>query len=103
MKMTKIPGSKYLRYLALPSLFGTARTKEILSVNPTVMPPREEAADVFLFVFDYDAHNLEEKELNNITEAFNYRKNNRITWINIDGLRKSDVENMANHFGIHPL
>ena len=32
-----------------------------------------------------------------------FRDSNRITWINIDGLRKADVETVCNHFGIHPL
>ena len=38
----KLKPEKYLRYLYLPNLFGTTRTKEILHVNPTVIPFREE-------------------------------------------------------------
>jgi magnesium transporter len=93
----------YLKYLYLPALFGTQRTKEILTVNPTVMPQREEAADVKIFVFDYDASYLEEHELKSVEECFQFKDNSRITWINIDGLRKADVETICNHFGIHPL
>jgi magnesium transporter len=103
MNMQDIRRSKYLRYLVLPSLFGTERTKEILSVNPTVVPQREEAQQVSVFVFDYNNEVLEEKQLESVEGALAYKQNNRISWINIDGLRKADVEMICNHFGIHPL
>jgi magnesium transporter len=99
----KLKPEKYLRYLYLPNLFGTDRTKEILHVNPTVIPAREEAKEVKAFVYDYDAVSITERRLENIGESFTYRDSKRISWINIDGLRKNDVETICNHFGIHPL
>ena len=99
----KIKPEKYLRYLYLPNLFGTTRTKEILHVNPTVIPHREEAKDVVAFVYDYDPLSITEKKLETIEEATTFRDSNRISWINIDGLRKNDVETICNHYGIHPL
>jgi magnesium transporter len=103
MNMNKLRPEKYLRYLMLPLLFGTKRTKEILSVNPTIIPQREEAQQVFVFVFDYNADGVEEKKLDNVESSFQYKTSNRISWINIDGLRKADVDLVANHFNIHPL
>jgi len=103
MNMPDIKPSKYLRYLVLPSLFGTQRTKEILIVNPTVVPQREEAQEVSIFVFDYNSESLEEKQCTGVDEILPYKQNDRTTWINIDGLRKADVETVCNHFGIHPL
>ena len=94
---------KYLRYLHLPPLFGARRTKEILSVNPTVIPGREEAKEVTVFVFDYNETSLEEKALPSVEDCFVYKSNGHITWINIDGLRKADVEAVCNHYDIHPL
>ena len=94
---------KYLRLLGVPPLFGTERTKKILSVNPTVTPQREEAREVKIFVHDYNAETLHEYEFENIEDVFKFRDNKNITWINIDGLRKSDVEVISNHFDIHPL
>lgn len=93
---------KYLRYLYRP-VFGTQRTKEILSVNPTVLPQREEAKEVLVFVYNYDANHIEEKQLSCVQDAFAYKDSDRTTWINIDGLRKADVEAMSGQFGIHPL
>jgi magnesium transporter len=99
----KLRPEKYLKYLYPPNLFGTQRTKEILHVNPTVVPQREEAKEVSAFVYDYDAATVEEKKLSTVEEAFQYKSSARISWINIDGLRKADVETVCNHYGIHPL
>src|SRR5258706_12799784 len=99
----KLRPEKFLRYLHRPNLFGLRRTKEILSVNPTIIPHREEAKEVTIFVYDYDANSLEEKDLPSVADCYVYKNSGRITWINIDGLRKSDVEAVCDHYGIHPL
>jgi len=103
MNVKKIRPEKYLKYLYLPNLFGTQRTKEILSVNPTVIPQREEAKEVVVFVYDYDANGIEERKLSSVKECFRYKHSNRISWVNIDGLRKADVEAVCEHYAIHPL
>jgi magnesium transporter len=95
--------AKYLKYLSLPLLFGTERTKEILHVNPTIIPRREEAKEVKVFIYDYDATSLEERKAESIESCIDFKSSPRTTWINIDGLRKSDVEVISNHFGIHQL
>jgi magnesium transporter len=94
---------KYMKYLYLPNLFTTKRTKEILSVNPTVIPKREEAKEVVVYVYDYDATAIEEKTLTEINECRVYNGNGKTSWINIDGLRKSDVETICACYDIHPL
>lgn len=99
----KLKPEKYLRYLYLPNLFGTQRTKEILSVNPTVIPQREEATEVIVSVFNYNSARLVEKKLRSVNDCYDFRDNEGISWINIDGLRKAEVEAVAAHFGIHPL
>jgi magnesium transporter len=99
----KIKPEKYLRYLYLPKLFGTDRTKEILSVNPTVIPQREEATEIVICVYDYDAQQVFDTKVETVQEIFKYKDTERVSWINIDGLRKPDIEAVCNHFGIHPL
>lgn len=99
----KLRPEKYLKYLYLPNLFGTQRTKEILSVNPTIIPQREEATEVVVSVFDYDNTGIEEKKLSSVEDSFPYKTSHRISWINIDGLRKADVEKICDHYAIHPL
>lgn len=91
------------KFLGLDLLFGSQRTKEILSVNPTVIPVREEASEIRVFVYDYDADNITEFESNKVDDCFSYKHSNKLSWINIDGLRKNDVERVCQHFEIHPL
>lgn len=94
---------KYLRFLGLPTLFGTDRTKRILAVNPTIPPKREEAREIKVFVNDFNADRLEQHEFQSITDCYKFKNSENITWINIDGLRKSDVEAIAIKYDIHPL
>lgn len=99
----KLHPEKYLKYLYLPNLFGTDRTKEILTVNPTVTPQRVEPESVVIHVYDYNAETVDVKSLANAEDCFPYKGTNRISWINIDGLRKNDVEAICAHFGVHSL
>ena len=99
----RLKPEKYLRYLYLPNLFGTQRTKEILSVNPTIIPQREEAKEVVIYAFDYNGQGIEERRVTTVEETYKYKSSNRVSWINIDGLRKADVEAICTHFEIHPL
>lgn len=94
---------KYIRYLVPASLFGTHRTKKIVNVNPTVETHREEAKESIITVFDYSPQELSEDKLSNMEQSFSFLDNDHITWINIDGLIKADVEKLAAHFGIHAL
>jgi len=103
MNLEKLRPEKYLKYLYIPNLFAPKRTKEILSINPTVIPHREEAKDIVVTVYDYNAESMEEQKYTSINRCFNYKTSGRTTWINIDGLRKADVEAVCAHFDIHPL
>lgn len=103
MNLDKLRPDKYLKYLYLPNLFTTKRTKEILAVNPTVMPHREEAKEVVVSVFDYNPDSLEEKKMSSVGDCYKYKTSGRTTWINIDGLRKAEVEKVCTYFDIHPL
>ncbi len=98
-----MPQSKYLRYLKVFSLFNTKRTRDIFQVNPTVLPKREEAIATKLTVFDYAADYVDEKPLESIADAYPYKDSNSTTWINVDGIRKKDIEAICLHFNIHPL
>ncbi len=94
---------KVLRYLYLPNLFGTKRTRQILRQNPTVIPHREDSKEVRITVHDYNADGVEVHELEKVEHCFQFLSTSTISWINIDGIRKSDVETICNHFGIHSL
>jgi magnesium transporter len=93
----------YIRALVPSYMFGTKRTKDILNINPTASFSRQDANEVSVYVYDYTSDFLEEKQYATVEETFNCKHNGRISWINIDGLRKDDVEAVSYHFGIHPL
>ena len=95
--------NKYLRYLNVPALFGTQRTKEILFINPTAVPVRDEPETVSITVYDYTADTLEERALENVQQCYMYNNSGSNTWINVDGLRKTETEAICAHFGVHPL
>lgn len=98
-----MPENKYLKYFNPLSLFNTKRTRDIFQVNPTAPPVRTEAAVTKICVFDYTPQLLEERGLDRIEDTFAFLNNGRVTWINIEGIRKNDVETICNHFGIHQL
>ncbi|MBA2248878.1 MAG: magnesium/cobalt transporter CorA [Chitinophagaceae bacterium] len=79
------------------------KTKKVLLVNPTAAPKRVESADIKFFVYDYDEEHVQKKELTAVPECYKYLDSSKVSWINVDGLRKADVENLGQHFGIHPL
>jgi magnesium transporter len=91
----------YIQKILLP--FNVSRTKEIVKVNPTRVPQREEAKAIKIYIFDYNSETVEEKRLDKIEDCYPYLTNDKLTWINVDGIRKSNVEALCNHFGVHPL
>lgn len=94
---------KYIRYLVPSSLFGTQQTKKIVSVNPTTQTHRQDAPESFITIFDYNEKYLGEDKVKSVEETFACANNDHISWINVEGLIKEDVEKMAAHFDIHPL
>jgi magnesium transporter len=94
---------KYLRYILPTSLFRPGRTKHILNATNAIIATRKDAADTRITVFDYDENSLEEHEIKSIEDAFRFSELEKVSWINIDGIRKSDVEAVSTHFGIHQL
>jgi len=99
----RLKPEKYLRYLVPVNLFGTRRTREILNQNPTVIPHREDSKEVRITVHDYTGSSFQMHELTRVEDCFPFLTSHTISWINIDGIRKSDVETVCNHFGVHPL
>jgi len=99
----KLKPEKYLKYLVPINLFGTRRTREILNQNPTIIPLREDSKEIKITVYDYNTENIEVYEAKDVPECFQFLSRNTITWINIDGIRKADVEMLSNYFGVHAL
>ena len=99
----KLKPEKYLRYLVPLNLFGTRRTREILNQNPTIIPLREDSKEIRITVYDYNASSIEIYEPKTVKDCYRFLDSQTITWINVDGIRKADVELLCNHFNVHPL
>ncbi|MFV0541775.1 MAG: magnesium/cobalt transporter CorA [Aestuariibaculum sp.] len=62
------------------------------------------AKPLFIEVFDYNNENCFIKEFNDVSDVFNFKHSNSISWININGLNHVEsIENLGEHFNIHPL
>lgn len=92
---------KYFSYILNP--LELLRTKKVLQVNPTIASPRKEPEAIKIFVYDYNAASADIRELKEVPDCFPFLNSPKITWLNIDGLRKVDVEKICTHYGIHYL
>jgi magnesium transporter len=92
---------KYFSYILNP--LELLRTKKVLQVNPTIAAQRIEPAEVKIFVYDYNPEKISTAEYKKTDECLGFLDSPGISWINVDGLRKSDVETICAHYGIHYL
>ncbi len=102
MKVSRL-APKYMRSIIPNGLVKTRRTKKILSSNPTIAVVRNDATEIAISVYDYNLDSDNEYAFAEVEQCFQFKDNGRITWINIDGLRKADVEKLCDHYGVHPL
>ncbi len=85
-------------------MFNPRRTREILSVNPVLPVEREEASEVVITVFEYTPAEIIEHRFDRVEHCLHFAQNDgKIHWINIDGLRKADIETISTRFAIHHL
>jgi magnesium transporter len=73
---------------------------------PGQLRPREEASDrpPVITLIEYDRAHLEERTVTDMEELLRHLDNQRVTWINIDGLGDISVlRALGSHFNLHPL
>jgi len=55
-------------------------------------------------IINFDKQKVSREDSNNVENAFQYKGNNNITWININGLNHTqEIEKLGKHFSLHPL
>jgi magnesium transporter len=54
-------------------------------------------------VYDYTKDHIHAHECKTPNDVFHYKKTDSITWLNLEGIHKKEVEELAQHFNIHPL
>lgn len=78
-------------------------THKVVGVNPTIPPVRQAEIKSAITVFEYNNEWVKETELKEVEACFPYKVTNAVTWINVAGLKKEEVEKLCTHFEIHPL
>ena len=91
----------YFSYLLNP--LDLLRTKKVLQVNPTVDSQRTEPTETKITVFDYNGGRVNIKDFKEVADCFPFIDAQSISWINVDGLRKDDVDAICKQFGVHYL
>lgn len=94
---------RHKKYLSLLKPFEKTATKRVLQVNPTIAPSRKEPDKTIIYVYEYNSSEVKEEKPDKVEECYKYLNNSNATWINLDGLKKDDIDNLCAHFGIHPL
>ena len=74
--------------------------------SPGLLRPREEAANrrPVITLIEYDRAHLEERTIADTEELLPHLDNQRVTWINIDGLGDINIlRALGSRFNLHPL
>lgn len=81
-----------------------AAREPITNYNPARdISEREEAKETVYSLYRYNAQTLEERRSTKDTDCLIHTQADGVTWINIDGLKKNEVEHICAHFEIHSL
>jgi magnesium transporter len=88
----------------LPEWAFKNRSKPLTPYNPgkEASSSRPEK-DTIYTIFDYDEEHIEELKFLDENKCSHYLHNNHMTWINVDGLKKDEVEKLCAQFSVHPL
>lgn len=100
--------------MAAPNLIQTIanRKKETSQTLKTGMPPgklvyigkERNESPVHVTVIDYDETNFSERKISKIEDAFPYKDTGTSTWINIDGLHRTEIiEQIGKAYDVHSL
>jgi magnesium transporter len=82
------------------------KSKHEIGISPDELFFRgEQKMDkVLLTIIDFDSNNLEEKIIENVSEALPYQKTETVTWFNVYGIHNTAIlEEITNGFNLDPL
>ena len=103
MPSAKRKRTERFSYKKLVSPFIKERTRAV--VNPFLLNIEKQNTDqpASIVIYDYDADSV--KCINHATteESYNFYNTPSVTWINMDGINKKDIENICTRFGVHLL
>ena len=69
-----------------------------------IVPPESQGRKPVVSLTEYDAHSIEERKIEAIDDLLPCLENDKISWINVDGLGDPEFfQQLGLHFRIHPL
>src|ERR1700722_9272174 len=69
-----------------------------------IVPPEYQGQKPVVSLIEYDAHSIEERKIETIDDLLPCLDNDKVSWINVDGLGDPDFfKRLGQHFRIHPL
>jgi magnesium transporter len=75
-----------------------------ISPGSVIYTGEKTSKSLFIESFDYSKDSVNEVEHATVTDLFNYKTTDTITWININGLNHTkEIEAVGNYYNIHPL
>ncbi len=86
-----------------PLLSRNHKRRGIQAYNPAKPVIRKDPDMVHIYVYHYDTESLVQKNLDEAKACMAYSDTPQTTWINVDGIRKEDVESICNGYNVHPL
>ena len=78
-------------------------SKRLLNVNPTLPSTRTDPKKIYISVYEYNTNEVFSFTPETIEDCYYLLETAKVSWINIDGLQKEEIEKIGIHFGIHPL
>lgn len=90
------------KYLSLLNPFEKVN-KRIFRINPTVPSTRAEPEKTKITIISYNRDQVNIQHTERIEDCVSCFDETFIHWINVDGLKKSDVEKIGEIFNIHSL
>ena len=102
MIAVKSGNTERFNYRKLMSPFIKQRTRAV--VNPFLVSEKTKAgAPPTIFTFKYNPEQIDYKKQENASEIMPEPDPKQISWINLDGFSKEDIDTLGERFGIHIL
>lgn len=80
------------------------RKKRLMNFNPvTAATSRKPVDHVKVTVFEYDTQTVREEVMEQVEDCLRFSKSDCVKWINVDGVRRQEVEAICRGFNIHHL
>lgn len=80
------------------------RKKRLMNFNPvTAVTSRKPVENVRITIYEYDSGYFHEEITDRVADCFRFAETDTKKWINVDGVRREEVEAICRHFNIHFL